>query len=99
MATPKSQPADPFAALRAEIDTVDAELVRLLAHRFNVVKTIGAEKAKRGMPVRVPERIQAVHDRIHKLAVEAGLPPEIAGRLWHAIIEEACALEEGNVEA
>ena len=96
----KTQPeTDPLAALRAEIDAIDAELVRLFARRFKLVRTIGAEKAKRGMPVVVPERIQAVQARIAKLAAAAGLDPEIAGRLWQTIINEACALEEDSAEA
>ena len=61
---PQSGAADPLAALRAEIDSVDAELVRLFARRFKLVRTIGGEKAKRGIPVVVPERIQAVQARI-----------------------------------
>src|SRR4051812_5027285 len=102
MSAPQRKPptpaagTDPFGALRAEIDAVDAELVRLFARRFKVVALIGAEKAKRGMPVRVPERIAAVEARVRKLAAESGLEPEIAGRLWQAIIDEACTLEEST---
>ena len=73
--------------------------MRLFARRFKSVRAIGAEKAKRGIPVVVPERIQAVQARIAKLAAEAGLDPEIAGRLWRTIIAEACTLEEDSAEA
>ena len=82
--------------LRTEIDAVDAELVRLLARRFRAVVGIAAIKAENGLPVVVPERIEAVQDRVAALAAEAGLDPAIARRLWRAIIDEAIAVEAAN---
>ena len=79
--------------LRAEIDAVDAVLVRLLARRFAAVVGIAAFKAENGIPVVVPERIEEVQDRVAQLAGEAGLDPAIARRLWRAIIDEAIAVE------
>ena len=84
--------------LRTEIDAVDAELVRLLARRFRAVVGIAAIKAENGLPVVVPERIDAVQDRVATLAAEAGMDPAIARRLWRAIIDEAVALESRAVD-
>jgi isochorismate pyruvate lyase len=82
-----------LATLRAEIDAVDADIVRLLARRYAAVRQIAAFKAKTGQPVVVPGRIAEVHDRVCSLAREEGLDPMIVGRLWRAIIGEAIALE------
>ena len=84
---------DDLAAFRAEIDAVDADLVRLLARRYAAVERIAAWKAKNGQPVAMPDRIEQVQGRVAALAREAGLDPAIARRLWSAIIDEAIALE------
>ncbi len=88
---------DRLAALRAEIDDADAELVRVLARRFVLVEQIGDIKAMRGEPVIVPARIEAVLSRVETHARAAGLDPATARRLWRAIIDEACALEEAHI--
>ncbi|MSP20567.1 MAG: chorismate mutase [Alphaproteobacteria bacterium] len=90
---------DRLAALRAEIDDADAELVRVLARRFVLVEQIGDIKAMRGEPVIVPARIEAVLARVEGHARAAGLDAAIARRLWRAIIDEACALEEAHIAA
>ena len=83
--------------LRADIDAVDADLVKLLARRFAAVEKIARLKAKNGIPVVIPERIDAVQDRVARLTEEAGLDPAIARRLWRAIIDEAVAMEAKEI--
>ena len=85
--------------LRADIDAVDADLVKLLARRFAAVEEIARLKAESGIPVVIPERIDAVQDRVARLAEEAGLDPAIARRLWRAIIDEAVAMESKEIGA
>jgi chorismate mutase-like protein len=90
-------PDDRLAALRKEIDAADEELVRTLARRFTLVEEIADIKAARGDPVVVPARIEAVLARVEGHAQAAGLDPATARRLWRAIIDEACALEEARI--
>ncbi len=97
MTTPKAPTDDRLAALRRQIDAADEELVRVLARRFALVEQIGEIKAARGDPVVVPARIEAVLVRVEGHAKAAGLDPAIARRLWRAIIDEACALEETHI--
>lgn len=97
--TSKLSADDQLAALRRQIDAADEELVRVLARRFSLVEEIGAIKAARGDPVVVPARIEAVLARVEGHAKAAGLDPAIARRLWRAIIDEACALEEAHIAA
>ncbi len=42
--------------LRAKIDEIDMELIRLLEERARICKEIGGYKRKIGAPIRVPER-------------------------------------------
>ncbi|MDA0276779.1 MAG: chorismate mutase [Proteobacteria bacterium] len=83
--------------LRAVIDAADAELVAVLARRFQAVEGVAAIKARDGLPVVDPARIEIVQDRVAGLAAEAGLDPGIARRLWRAIIDEAVAMENEKI--
>ena len=83
--------------LRAVIDAADAELVAVLARRFQAVEGVAAIKARDGLPVVDPARIEVVQDRVAGLATEAGLDPGIARRLWRAIIDEAVAMENEKI--
>ena len=83
---------------RSEIDLLDIELVKLIARRFSVVEAIAILKSEKDMPVFDQNRIGIVQDRVADLARESGLSPEIARRLWKAIINEAILLEETIIE-
>lgn len=52
-----------LSRLRAEIDTVDAQLVALIARRAEAVASIGAAKRAAGMPVYAPDREREVVER------------------------------------
>ena len=99
MAAPQGSTDDRLASLRRQIDAADEELVRTLARRFALVEEIGEIKAARGDPVVVPARSEAVLARVESHAKAAGLDPGVARRLWRAIIDEACALEEAHIAA
>jgi len=99
MSQARSPADDRLAALRNDIDAVDDELVRVLARRFALVEEIADIKAARGDPVVVPSRIEAVLARVEAHAKSLGLDPAVARRLWRAIIDEACALEEARIAA
>jgi isochorismate pyruvate lyase len=72
-------------AVRARIDAVDRELVRLLSERAGYVRQ--AARFKRdGDDVRDPQRVEAVVARARALADEHGLDPAIAERIYRAMI-------------
>ena len=54
--------------LRARIDRIDSELIRLYGERMKVSEQIGLYKKERGLPVRDPAREQALLDRVGELA-------------------------------
>ena len=54
--------------LRAQIDRIDSEIIRLYGERMQVVNMIGEYKKERGLPVTDPAREQELLDRVGKLA-------------------------------
>lgn len=60
----------PLSVLRAEIDRIDNELVRLLNERARVVVEVGARKKAEGGPIYAPIRERAVLQKV--LALNSG---------------------------
>lgn len=83
---------------RAEIDLVDDQLVELLAHRYEIVCRVAKVKRHHEIEPVLPDRIQAVKDRIAARSAELGLDSDIALRIWTIIIDEACALESRLID-
>jgi chorismate mutase len=73
-------PAATLARLRHEIETVDAQLVALVAARTRLAADIGAAKRALGRPTLDPVREAAVVRRAAELARDAGLADEEAVR-------------------
>ena len=74
--------------LRAEIESVDRSLVRLIADRVRLAREIGAAKRAAGLPTLDHVREAAVVRRAVSLARDAGLTTsddEIRQIFWHLI--------------
>lgn len=72
--------------LRSEIEQVDEELVRLIARRIEIARSIGATKRAAGLPTLDPAREARLLRRIGALAREAGLEPEeLRAVFWQLI--------------
>ena len=82
-----------MAPFREQIDALDAQIVSILAKRFEVVKAVAEFKAPKGINAVQPKRAQAVKDSAMQMAQEKGLSPEFAGKIWDAIIEHAHEIE------
>ena len=54
--------------LRAEIDRIDSEMVRLYGERMKTAELIGQYKKERNLPVTDPAREQALLNRVGQLA-------------------------------
>lgn len=78
--------------LRKKIDQLDADIVRLLNERINVVLNIGEEKKKVGAEIYVPAREKEVFDKIKSLN-KGPLPNESAHAIYREIMSAALALE------
>jgi chorismate mutase len=73
-------------ALRAEIGGIDRELIRLMAQRVALARSVGVLKRELGMPALDPAREAAVVRHAGALAREAGVSDEdVRYIFWHLI--------------
>ena len=94
---------DEFAALmfrlgvnrmRAHIDLVDREIVRLLARRQEMSLEIGRVKARRGLPIRAPEREEELLAIICEEAEKQGIRPGHVRSLFETVLAESRTIQE-----
>lgn len=78
--------------VRAGVDAVDVELVRLVARRQRYMDAAARIKGKRD-DVRVPWRIEQVVENVLARAKIEGLAPTIAEPVWRELIERSIAYE------
>lgn len=78
---------------RAEIDSIDEKIVRLLVERFEIVHAVGVLKAREGIPVVQSRRADEVKDRVARRAEEQGLDGELLRTIYTAIIDHAHTVE------
>jgi len=73
---------------RDAIDRLDAILVYTLAERFKQTQAVGKLKAEHGLPASDPDREARQMARLHALATEADLDPDLARKFLTFIISE-----------
>jgi chorismate mutase/prephenate dehydratase len=82
-----------IAELRAKIDAIDLELLRLLNERASVAREIGIIKSREGLPIYSPER----EDRVIRSLTDRSsgpLKPEAIRAIYCEIMSAALALEK-----
>lgn len=82
-----------LSPLRAQIDTIDAKMIDLLAERYRIVREVAVFKAQNDIAVVQPARAKAVQDRAVALGESAGLNPAFVRSLWSLLIAHAHAIE------
>lgn len=87
--TPRSGRSAVIASLRQSIDNVDTAIVSLLAERFKYTSQVGVLKARAGFAPADYQREHAQIERLHRIADEAGLDPEIAEMYREFVVTEA----------
>ena len=85
--------AQTLDSLRRAIDAIDAELVKLLARRGQIVAEIAALKAETATPALAPDRERAVLARVSKLN-PGPFPDHHLRAIFHEIISASRSLEE-----
>ena len=76
-------------ALRQSIDYVDTAIVSLLAERFKYTSHVGVLKARAGFAPADYKREDYQIERLHRIAVGAGLDPDIAEMYREFVVTEA----------
>ena len=83
---------DEMGALRARIDAVDEEIVRLLDRRARMAQRIGEIKQEKGLEAYAPARERAVLDRVASLS-EGDFPRRGLEVVFREIISSSISLE------
>ncbi|TQM84052.1 isochorismate pyruvate lyase [Saccharothrix saharensis] len=85
-------PPTSLAEVRARIDAIDSDLVRLLARRQDLVRAAAAFKSD-DQAVRAPDRVARVIASVRERASAEGLDPAVAEAVWRAMIGAFIELE------
>jgi chorismate mutase len=88
-----------LAGYRGRIDELDAELLRLLAERFDVTKAVGAFKARTGLPPADPAREQQQVARLRRIAEDVGMDPAFSEKVFRLIVDEVIRHHERIADA
>jgi isochorismate pyruvate lyase len=93
------KPADceSMAHIRAEIDRIDEELVRLFAERAGYIDRAAQIKAQVDLPARIEDRVEEVVRNVRRHAEAQGLPPDLVEKLWRRLIDWSIAREESRL--
>jgi isochorismate pyruvate lyase len=83
-----------LADLRTVIDRIDRDIVSLLAERVRCLDEVIAVKARDSLPAAIPERIEGVVANVRLEAENAGMPPDLAEKLWRSLIDWSIAYED-----
>jgi len=86
-----------MAQIRAEIDRLDEELVRLFANRAGFIDRAAEIKAEVDLPARIEDRVEEVVANVRRHAMTQGLPPELVEKLWRRLIDWSIAREESKL--
>lgn len=93
------KPADctTMAQIRAEIDRLDEDLVRLFAERAGYIDRAAEIKAQVDLPARIEGRVEEVVTNVRRHAATYGLPPDLVEKLWRRLIDWSIAREESRL--
>ena len=80
--------------LRVEIDKLDQHLIDLLVTRSGYIDRAAELKPGETLPARIPARVEEVVQNVRAKALETGMDPDLAERLWRILIDWSIAREE-----
>lgn len=91
--TTTSDPSRDLDALRARIDHLDREFVRIVAERLAVCEEVAAVKAQSQTAVIQPARVRDVVTTRRQFAIDAGVDPDFVEQLIRALLAETHRIE------
>ena len=80
------QQTDELETLREQINTIDTQMLLLLAQRQRLVEKIGKLKSREALPVKDPAREKFVYEQWQSVAREVGLNEEMVQKLADLIL-------------
>src|SRR5690606_26633063 len=85
-----------LAPLRQQIDSIDSQLVALLAERAKVTAQVGKIKQQFALPVYVPEREQALLSARREQAQALGVSADLTEDVLRRIMRESYQTQESG---
>lgn len=82
-----------LSALRARIDELDRELIRVLAERLAVCHEVARVKEQSDTPIIQPTRVRDVVTSRRQWAIEAGIDPDFAEQIVRVLLSETHRIE------
>jgi chorismate mutase-like protein len=82
-----------LSALRARIDELDRELIRVLAERLAVCHEVARVKEHSDTPIIQPTRVRDVVGTRRHWAIEAGVDPDFAEQIVRVLLSETHRIE------
>jgi chorismate mutase len=80
--------------MRKKIDSLDEQILHLLADRVKVCESIGSAKKAQGLPIRDSERETQVYRRIREHAALLGLDPVQVEAVYREIVNMCSSVQE-----
>ena len=93
-----ADPADALAALRARVDHIDTDIVRLLADRQNAVDAIAAVKRAHAIRAHDEARESDILAAALQEAARLGVAPEVVEDVLRAILKHSRARVVGAAD-
>jgi chorismate mutase/prephenate dehydratase len=88
-----------LADLRDRIETVDRQIIALLADRLRIVADVAVAKLRAASPFRDREREELLLRRLRELATASGLDPHQIERLYRVVMDMSVAHQEATMRA
>lgn len=92
--SPAGRTPHELAALRAELDRIDGELLEQLKARIECCVRIAHVKRTHAVPMMQPHRIGVVQERAARFADTHGIDREFMRQFYELIIAETCRVED-----
>lgn len=86
-----------MATLRAHIDSLDEQLIDLLAQRHALIDQAARIKKRIGLPARLDDRVEEVVANAGRHAASRGLDPALIAHIWRQLVEAAIAQEDRHL--
>lgn len=83
--------------LRDVIDRIDRDIVALLAERVRCLDQVIVVKTRDHLPAAIPDRVEVVVANVRAEAEAAGMPPDLAEKLWRDLIDWSIAYEDRHL--
>src|SRR5690349_3345937 len=88
-----------LSTLRDRIDSVDRQIIALLAERLRIVEEVAVAKLDAASPFRDREREERLLLRLREHATEAGIDPHEIERLYRVVMDMSVAHQEATARA